>query len=84
MESSSQLNLRKPSFTSVLKKGVFEILEELSYKVIGCDVANMPAEADPKFAYESQTFDVLDVICMSLHVHFMFIFFWDEVRSKKI
>lgn len=70
MESSSQLNLRKPSFTSVLKKGVFEILEELSYKVIGCDVANMPAEVDPKFAYESQTFDVLDVICMSFACSF--------------
>ena len=52
----SHFNLKKPWYTSVLKKYVFEMLEELTKnthteiqcQVIGCNLANIPADIRPK------------------------------------
>ena len=58
MDSSSQLNLKRASCARVLKKYVFDIL------------ADMTAQLDPKFGYESRIFDVLEVVYMSFACSF--------------
>ena len=58
---------------------------ETQLQITECNLANMPADIKPKNCLQKLYFltSWMSYVCL-LHVHFTFVFFWDEVRSKKI
>ena len=54
------------------------------FQMTGCYLANIPGDISSKNCLENFVYDVLTSYVCHLHVHFTYVFFWDEVKSKKI
>ena len=58
---------------------------KMQLQIIECNLANMLIDISPKNCVQKLCIwrPGRRIVCI-LHVHFTFVFFWDEVRSKKI